>query len=365
MFSTYGRIQKIYDKLQDEESRRVFSLSVQKSMPGCTMKVYDTLLDEFDFTNPHWNTFVQKYCHEFQRLKDAQQNGRKIIFYPAGSGMYPTARRLFERFGITVDYASDKSAALWGKNAYGTEVIPPEKMIQIDNKTVVLVSSNDTVRKWLGQNGISGEILCNLPLEYGWFVTNIGSFYFSGEFLPPPQGGYPVYVDCGVYDGEDVRGYAEYVKMQYEKIIGFEPDGQLLKKLSENFKDWGLRNVNIIQKAVGEHDGILKFSDFGGGSGAISADGAVEIEATSIDNVLGGGRADFIKMDIEGSELAALRGAEKTILKFKPILAVSVYHKPEDIFAIPEYILSLVPEYRLYLRNYSLGAYDNVLYAIV
>lgn len=368
MVSTYGRIKKLYDKLQDEESRRVFSLSVQKSIPGCSAKVYDALLDEFDFTNPLWKVFVQKYCHEFQRLKDAQQDGQKIIFYPAGSGMYPDARRLFERFGITVDYASDKNTALWGKNVYGSEVIPPEKMFQIGNKTVVLVSANGAVRKWLAQNGISGEILCNLPLEYALYAMSFGSLYFSAEFLPPPGGeGHdcPVYVDCGVYDGEDIKGYAEYVKMQYKKIIGFEPDRQAVKTLSENLKDWDLRNVSIIQKAVGERDEVLKFTDFGGMGGTISANGTVEIEATSIDNVLGGGRADFIKMDIEGSELPALRGAEKTILKYKPILAVSVYHKREDIFAIPEYILSLVPEYRLYLRNYSLSANDNVLYAIV
>ncbi len=57
----------------------------------------------------------------------------------------------------------------------------------------------------------------------------------------------------------------------------------------------------------------------------------------------------FIKMDIEGSEMEALRGAEKLIRSRKPSLAVCVYHKENDIVDIPLYLKSLVPEYKLYL----------------
>ncbi len=56
---------------------------------------------------------------------------------------------------------------------------------------------------------------------------------------------------------------------------------------------------------------------------------------------------DFINMDIEGSELKALVGAKKIILKYKPLLAISTYHRYDDKFRIPEYIFSLVPEYKM------------------
>lgn len=69
-------------------------------------------------------------------------------------------------------------------------------------------------------------------------------------------------------------------------------------------------------------------------------------------------------MDIEGSELMALKGAEQTIRRFKPKLAICVYHRVEDLITIPQYIKSLNPDYNLYFRKYWPNAVDAVLYAI-
>ncbi len=69
-------------------------------------------------------------------------------------------------------------------------------------------------------------------------------------------------------------------------------------------------------------------------------------------------------MDIEGSELKALEGATETIRKYKPKLAICVYHKPEDIIEIPKKILELNPNYKLWLRHYSYVDTETVLYAI-
>ena len=63
-------------------------------------------------------------------------------------------------------------------------------------------------------------------------------------------------------------------------------------------------------------------------------------------------------MDIEGSEFAALKGCAETIRK----LTICVYHKPEDIFEIPEYILSLNPDYKMWLRHYTNLVNETVLY---
>lgn len=70
-------------------------------------------------------------------------------------------------------------------------------------------------------------------------------------------------------------------------------------------------------------------------------------------------------MDIEGSELEALKGAVKTIQRDKPRLAICLYHKPEDIVEIPRLIKNLVPEYKLYIRHYIPYHFDTVLYAVI
>lgn len=69
-------------------------------------------------------------------------------------------------------------------------------------------------------------------------------------------------------------------------------------------------------------------------------------------------------MDIEGAELEALKGCVKILKEQKPKLAVCVYHKQNDIYEILNFILNANPKYKFYLRHYSLGASDTVLYAI-
>ena len=84
-----------------------------------------------------------------------------------------------------------------------------------------------------------------------------------------------------------------------------------------------------------------------------------------MDEALSGQRVTFIKMDIEGSEMKALKGAEGIIKQQKPKLAICVYHKPEDIWEIPAYILSLRDDYKFYFRHYCYwGIGETVMYAI-
>ena len=71
----------------------------------------------------------------------------------------------------------------------------------------------------------------------------------------------------------------------------------------------------------------------------------------------------YLKMDIEGAEMEALRGAEKTIRAFSPTLAISIYHSPEDMMDIPEYVHSTFPAIS-YTYGPSREAYETVLYAI-
>ena len=92
--------------------------------------------------------------------------------------------------------------------------------------------------------------------------------------------------------------------------------------------------------------------------------GVNKIETISIDEMLDGQRASYIKMDIEGAEMEALQGAHDTINKFRPKLAISVYHKEDDLWNIPYYLHEKYPWYKFYLRHYTTITTETILYAV-
>lgn len=75
-------------------------------------------------------------------------------------------------------------------------------------------------------------------------------------------------------------------------------------------------------------------------------------------------RVTFIKMDVEGVEMEALKGCQNHIKKDRPILAISLYHNVEDIYEIPLFINGIVEEYRFDIRHYTPYHGETVLYAI-
>ena len=175
-----------------------------------------------------------------------------------------------------------------------------------------------------------------------------------------------VFVDCGAYNGDSLKGFIDFLKRNgietFEKCIAFEPDGSNFEELKKNFA--GYDNVEVYNLATFDRKCTLHFDSGNGTGSSIEESGSTEIGADTIDNIVNGGKVTYIKMDVEGAELSTLKGAKETIKKYKPRLAVCVYHKLEDILEIPQYILSLDPSYRLYMRNYESFGLETVLYAV-
>ncbi|MDE7294847.1 MAG: FkbM family methyltransferase [Oscillospiraceae bacterium] len=175
------------------------------------------------------------------------------------------------------------------------------------------------------------------------------------------------FIDCGAYDGDTILEFTKAIKTQeksagYKKVIAFEADPTNAEKMKNNLA--GLENIEIITKGVSDKAGVLHFAASGSVSSSIVSENGIEIEVTTIDETVKDENVTFIKMDIEGSELKALTGARNTIKQCRPKLAICVYHKAEDLMTIPQYIQSLVPDYKLYLRNYSAEGIETVLYAL-
>jgi len=95
----------------------------------------------------------------------------------------------------------------------------------------------------------------------------------------------------------------------------------------------------------------------------ISSDGDTSIKVDKLDNIIDS-YVSFIKMDIEGAEQDAIEGAKKTIKKYHPRLAISAYHKADDIWKIPELILAIRSDYKIYLRHYTEGFTETVIFFI-
>ncbi|MDR2176360.1 MAG: FkbM family methyltransferase, partial [Synergistaceae bacterium] len=189
-----------------------------------------------------------------------------------------------------------------------------------------------------------------------------GEQYFSLAEIP--WGEEEVFVDCGVFCGESTLDFINRCEKQggtYSKIFGFEPNPTAYLAAVDNLARF--RGVKIFNAGVGNHDGTEKLVMYGPSS-RVAEDGTEEVRVVTLDKVLESERVTFIQMDIEGSELDALRGAAKIIRAQKPKLAVCVYHKFEDNWEIPEFIWSLNPEYQLFMRHYGKVFYETVLYAL-
>ncbi len=172
-----------------------------------------------------------------------------------------------------------------------------------------------------------------------------------------------VFVDGGAYDGDTIEAFLEHTGRKYKYIYAFEPDKANWEKLlSRGYK----QKITIFNAGLYSETKEISFDSNKGGSSKIGDEGIDTIQVVKFDDLeLPEKAVSFIKMDIEGSELSALHGMKETIKKNRPKLAICIYHKFEDLWELPLYIKSLVPEYKLYIRNYTSYLDEIVLYAVV
>lgn len=171
-----------------------------------------------------------------------------------------------------------------------------------------------------------------------------------------------LFIDCGGYDGGDSKTFLNRAGENSHALI-FEADKRNIQKINENLSEFK-NQYEIIDKAVLDKQCVLKFKSEGNMDSKISDDGDIEVECVAIDDYLRDRKATFLKMDIEGAELKALQGAKETITRCRPRMAICIYHKPEDIYEIPIYIMSLNPDYKLFVRRYDSLCIETVLFAV-
>lgn len=259
--------------------------------------------------------------------------------------------------GIKICGVIDNDISKWGEKVFDIEINSPEKIKENDYVIIGTNACRIEIKNQLIGIGINQDHIF-VPDKQWWLGRDCQ--YYDRDLIKLKE--QEAFVDGGSLDGGDSINFIEWCNGLYDKIYAFEPDKNNVLKLKRTTEK--LRDFYIIEKGMWSNSKKLKFFSGKSENSHISVDGNIEIDVISIDEVLDGKPVTYIKMDIEGSEMEALIGAEQTIKKYRPRLAICVYHKPEDIIEIPKKILEINSDYKLYLRHYSYVDTETVLYAI-
>jgi len=179
--------------------------------------------------------------------------------------------------------------------------------------------------------------------------------------------GEDVLIDCGAYDGDTVLQFLQLSQNRFRRIVAFEPDPYSFEKLKEcvgSLPKETQEKIEIRRLATGARHETLRFNAEGLASSGFDPEGAIEVESVPLDDLLGTVKPTYIKMDIEGAEMDALRGGSRLIREALPVLAICVYHCPDHLWEIPLTIQEFSSGYKLYLRRYAEIPWEVVCYGI-
>ncbi len=190
---------------------------------------------------------------------------------------------------------------------------------------------------------------------------------FEYLYLPPDLKTPPAQlrmVDLGACRGENLELFLQSNRNFGESIF-LEPDPENAGYLKQKIRNLGLLSIAVLNLAGWSSKTTLRFRATADGSSGFSEGGSLEVMAMDTDSLVKNFDVNYIKMDIEGAELEALIGARQRIIERVPHLAISIYHKPADLWELGLWIHSNCGnKYSYHIRNYGHQTIDTVLYAI-
>lgn len=207
-------------------------------------------------------------------------------------------------------------------------------------------------------------------LDFTWFAFSCGSH--EDRYLPRDiglaLGGDEVFVDCGAHDGTESLLFARRVANRFRRVHAFEPEPRNYEVVCANLARYaaehGIDRFRTYPVGAWDANGYLGFS---GSDVTVSITGEPVaagrgLLVARLDDLLDD--MSYLKLEIEGAELAALRGAAGLIRAHRPVLAVAAYHRPEDFPALLGWLRELDAGYRLKLRHQSLEPAVLCIYAL-
>jgi FkbM family methyltransferase len=201
-----------------------------------------------------------------------------------------------------------------------------------------------------------------LDLPYSSFQCSQNQ-YFNALTLAHLQGRPISYIDCGAYNGDTYTGLLSQTGIHCRQAFLMEPDpgnyASLVRHVSARYPE-----AICLPLAAAEKYSILTFSSGQGEGGAIGSGGDIRIAAVALDEILPQAQVDLIKLDVEGAEAQVLKGAARLIERSRPVLTLSLYHNPQDLWELPELLFRMCPDYQFHIRQHYFNSFDCVLYAV-
>lgn len=343
-----GTLCAIKDRLQDEESKIIFEARVN----------YLFTRREEDYYKLIRNVQNQARCDELDDFLADNIGYEGIVIAGIGEEGIRT-KRLLDICDKSAQAFCNLNEDNYPEEIEGLKVISINQLVKDYRSWVVVLTNREDMAAMysrLLRDGFPRKKI--LYPMYAHLVGSKGIQYFD-VFTPLED---EVFVDAGSYNGDTIREFLKWNGGKYRKIYAFEPNVDLYNEVKKYVDDEKVINTTLLQMATWSKMEELSFINDASAS-RVERIGATKVKGIDIDSVVGDEKVTYIKMDVEGSELHALMGAKRIICRDKPRLAISVYHKVEDIFELADYILSLNSEYKFLLRQYNTNFWETVLYA--
>ena len=336
---TLLRIDEIYSRLQDEQSRQIFDAKLNYMINGDRFRFWKSIKQQ-----KRWSVVNPKLNDEEYIVYGAGLMGRLIL---------DILRESHKRVLFFIDNDEKKQ----GTTIDGVRVSCISEIIKYPH--VKVITSNRAFTKG-AEEQFKNIGAVNVIIDESEVCAFCGRQYF--DVFCPQEG--ETFIDAGCFDGGTILDFVDWMgDKAYSYIYSFEPDTHSISVCRDTIEKHEIENIALINKGTYSKETVLKFSNDGSGGSCFCDAGETIVPVTSVDDVLQGKRATYIKMDVEGSEKDTIIGCRKTIEKYHPRLAVCVYHKPFDFVELPLLLLDIDASYKFYMRHYASNLCETVLYA--
>jgi len=369
-----------------------------------------------------FNKFIEDYKISGAAYSSDFINKLKSFKYICVWGTGEQANKIISivRNSINIDFICDNNPDKWGKIFWEKKCLSPIELEQYKRDVVIIVTTGyhiDIVKQLKDDGYANIEVLLSLlafknnlrycssskkleQLQYNigclfdicadyrskkivfeliknWFQNQnpdktsyrnlcLNEQYFDKDIIHYDNS--ETYVDIGAWDGDTIFSFLRNRQNKFQKIHAFELDRLNYQKLQKNIDllDSCVKNKIILYNmGIWDKQDTIYYNEWNTGSKIDNLENGVEGHVDSLDHILSEENITFVKMDIEGAEIQALQGMKNIIQMKKPKMAVCVYHEPEHLWEVPLFLKQLVPEYKIYIRHYSMDEYETVCYAII